>query len=41
MHKGQGLKVNPDNKFGDNDRKIIDVWNVTTHVEKKEGGGDK
>lgn len=41
MHKGQRLKVNPDNKFGDNDRKIIDVWIDTTQVEKKRGGGDK
>lgn len=38
MQKCQGLIIIPDNKFGENDRKMLDVRNVITQVKRKGGG---
>ena len=35
MHKCHGLKINPGNKIGDNDREMLDVRNVIAQVGKK------
>lgn len=35
MPKCQGLKINPKNKIGNNDREMLDVRNAMAQVEKK------